>query len=351
MKRFISFLLILIWAVPVFGEDLPEGVFPWGIFSDYRENSAERDSMRDTLGLNLVFLAWKDRTSSQIVEFMNDDMVVYPDRGPVINQSDTNYFVYAEAHYSKIFANDDSSQVRFYERNSYGSDTLYGFFPCTTIAVNETLLVLGNLWIKQEESNSGLGQNPILYKLALSMKIDTTGVSADDKVLIIYVENCGNDSGYQATTIDTFYMTGADFTSNEPDTINLSGDYIRGDSAYTGFEIYSTCRTEVYFEFLKIYCSEGAYLIDAHGRDNGIMQSAATLFGGEYVAGWHMSDEPFYDNFLPLRYIDSLIMEATSGDMPRAVTDWSITSAGEYTRDFIQSRRPGSESRPRRDLQ
>jgi hypothetical protein len=186
------------------------------------------------------------------------------------------------------------------------------------------------------------------------MRIDTDDVSASDTVAFLVTLNWDLDVTHDTSIIDTLFITAGQFSDEIPDTLTLAY-YNRGGKAYTGFEIYSTCKTEVYFEFLKIYCIEGKNLIDDRIYNTQIMQSAATLFGGENVAGWHMSDEPFYDNFLPMRYIDSLIIHTSDSlgfdDVARAVTDWSIASAGEYTRDFIQSRRPDSESRPLRDLQ
>ncbi len=139
MRKFISFLLILFWTVPVFAEDLPDTVFPWGAYSNYRFSESERDEMRDTLGLNIINLAWDSRDNQDVIDFMNDGFFVYPNQGPIIDPSQTNYFKFAEAHYSIIYTNDDSSQYRFYHRNSYGSDPLYGFFPYEYVA-SDTLL-------------------------------------------------------------------------------------------------------------------------------------------------------------------------------------------------------------------
>ena len=336
MRRFVCLISVLFLTAPLFAEDLPDSVFPWGAYSKHRPET-ERDEMRDTLGLNFINLAWDSRIDQKVIDFMNDGFFVYPNHGPIVDGTNENYFKYAEAHYSIIYANDDTSQYRFHYRNSYGSDPLYGFFPYEHVAADTMVVVLDTLWMKQEFGNSVLGQDTIRYNRRLHMRIDTTGVQSSDTVAILITYN-SKKGGTNRIFMDSMSITAGQFTDNTPVLVNC-GSYTRGTvHDRTSFAIVSTCKTEVYFDYLKIHCPEGANLIDDGNYDIGIKLSAATLFNGENVSGWYMADEPLYDQFRPMAYIDSLIIYTSDSldfaDTARVVTAWSI-NVGNVTRDFI----------------
>lgn len=340
MRRFICLLLVSFWSVPILAEDLPDSVFPWGAYSNHRPE-AERDEMRDTLGFNFINLAWDTRDDQDVIDFMSDGFFVYPNQGPIVDETQTNYFMYAEAHYSIISANDDSSQYRFHYRNSYGSDPLYGFFPYEYVASDTTVVVLDTLWMKQEYINTLLRPNATVYYRVLHMRIDPTGVAPDTVVAILITYNC-DEGGVNRTPMDSVFMTAGQFSDNTPVLVNC-GSYVRGSKSRTSFAIVSTCKTEVYFDYLKIFCTDGEDLIDLGAYNTKIKQSAASLFAGENVAGWYLADEPVYDQFRPMAYIDSLIMDITDvldwPDTARVVTLWSIP-VGNVTEDFISITQP-----------
>ena len=68
-------------------------------------------------------------------------------------------------------------------------------------------------------------------------------------------------------------------------------------------------------------------MIDDHQRDVDIQLSALHQFNGHYAAGWYMADDAYPGNFLPMRYIDSLIIVAAQeshiDDVPRVVTNFN----------------------------
>jgi hypothetical protein len=340
MRKFICLLSVLFLSGPLLAEDLPDSLFPWGAYSKDSLDASERDEMRDSLGFNIINLAWDTRDNQYVIDFMNDGFFVYPNVGPKLPGDPTNYFKYAEAHYSIIPANDDSSQYRFHYRNSYGSDPLYGFFPYEYTAPDTTVVVLDILWMMQQEKNAALGQDPITYYRKLRMRIDRTGVPAADTVAILITYNC-EEGGGNRTPMDSVFITAGEFSDSSPVTVSC-GDYTRGDDR-TGFGIVSTCKTEVYFDYLKIYCAEGEQLIDLGRYNTKIKQSAATLFGGENVAGWYLADEPVYDQFRPMAHIDSLIMFITGllnwPDTARVVTAWNKAFLN-LTGDFINIAKP-----------
>jgi hypothetical protein len=341
LRKLIFILFVTIWSVPVFAEDLPDTVFPWGAYSDRRPDGTERDEMRDTLGLNFINLAWDTRNPQDVIDFMNDDFYVYPNHGPIIDPSQENYYKFAEAHYSIIYANDDSSQCRFHYRNSYGSDPLYGFFPFEYVESDTPIVVLDTLWMKQEYINTVLDTLPIAYNRRLHMRIDNTGVQSTDTVAILITYNC-KYGGEEATPMDSVFITGSEFSDNTPVLINC-GFFNRGSKDRTSFAILTTCKTEVYFDYLKIFDVYGKDLIDDGDYDTEIMLSAANLFSGENASGWYLADEPVYDQFRPMAYIDSLIIFKTDelewSDTARVVTAWNKTYLN-LTADFINITHP-----------
>jgi len=341
MRKFVCIIAVLFLTAPLLAEDLPDSVFPWGAYSKHRPE-AERDEMRDTLGLSFINLAWDSRINQKVIDFMDDGFFVYPNQGPIVDGTNENYFKYAEAHYSIIYANDDTSQYRFHYRNSYGSDPIYGFFPYEYVASDTTVVVLDTLWMKQEFSNSVLGQDTIRYNRRLHMRIDTTGVPADTIVAVLFTYNC-KKGGTNRILMDSVTITAGQFADNTPVLVNC-GSYTRGTvHDRTSFTIVSTCKTEVYFDYLKIYCPDGEDLIDDGDYDIGIKLSAATLFSGENVSGWYMADEPLYDQFRPMAYIDNLIKVKTDTlgwpDTARVVTSWN-KAVLNLTGDFINIAKP-----------
>lgn len=342
MRRVICMLLVLSLAVPLLAEDLPDSLFPWGAYSNYRSSPSERDEMRDSLGFNIINLAWDSRDDDHVIELMNDGFFVYPNAGPIIDEADTNYFRYAEAHYSIISAIDESSQYRFYYKDSTGFYSWDGFFAYEYVASDTTVVVLDTLWMKQEKIGVLDYPDATEYNRRLRMRIDRTGVPPDTVVAILFTYNC-KEGDSSRVLIDSVLITAGEFTDNSPVLVNC-GSYIRG-TLYdrTSFTILSTCKTEVYFDYLKIFCTDGAELIDQGLHDEEIMQSAATLFDGKNVAGWYMVDEPLYDQFRPMAYIDSLIMFITDflywPDTARVVTAWN-RAALNLTGDFINIAKP-----------
>ncbi len=339
MRRLMCLFLVLLWAGPLFAEDLPDSLFPWGAYSNYRPDT-ERDEMRNSLRFNIINLAWDSHDDDDVIELMNDGFFVYPNSGPIIDE--INYFRYAEAHYSIISANDDTSQYRFHYRNSYGPDPPDGFFPYEYVDSDTPIVVLDTLWMKQEYKNPLFGPDPTVYNRRLRMRIDPTGVPPADTVAILVTYDC-DELGVNRTPMDSVFITAGQFSDSTPAVVNC-GDYTRGGKSRTSFGIVSTCKTEVYFDYLKIFCAEGEQLIDVGFYDDKIKESAATLFGGENVAGWYMADEPVYDQFRPMAHIDSLIMIATRDDLDwpdtaRVVTAWSLAVLN-LTGDFINIAKP-----------
>jgi hypothetical protein len=335
-------LLILSFAMSS-AEDLPDSVFPWGVYcGTVISSGAEHDYMRDSLGINWINLAWDSWQNSFIEGLMADGFYVYPNRLPNIGDG-VNYVKYAYTRYSVISAWDDSSQYRFYIRNSIGNDELYGFFPYEdTIAESGYEIVLDSLWMKQEPKyRGGFGDPPVEFRRAICMRIDTAGVADDDIVAMLVTDEC-NYTGGDRTNIDTVYIMGSSFNSPAPETLEC-GFYTKTTAERrTYFRILSACETEVYFDFLKIYCPNAKILIDDHDIDNQLKSAVSTLFNDEPVAGWFLSDEPIYGQFRPMRYIDSLIQftaDSLGMDTARVFVAWA-TEVGNVIYDFIDIVQP-----------
>jgi len=318
----IGLILLIVFSGTVYSEDLPDTVFPWGVYSArFSDESGERDSMHTVLGFNLVNLAWL-RIDADIIAFMDDDMVVYPNASPKLNPPDdiTNYFKYAEAFYTLVEAEDEDLTVRFrYHHPGGGTDDGFWFYE-----VQSEDTILDNLaWYHSKYNKVLDSSNPAIYHRSIRMKIDEFSGNPLDTTDILAILYC--DMG--AYGIDTTSILASEFYDGSGgfiDTaliIDCDEFTIDADRSVT-YTLYSTGEAKLYIDYIKVPDQYGIDLIDVGYWDEKLIESAYYPFNHKRVAGWYLADEPHYEQFRSLAYIDNLIQahDPSEVDIPRVVT-------------------------------
>jgi len=338
---FIAGIVLLIFSGIICAEDLPDTVFPWGVYVASGIPDSQKDSMETELGLNVINLAW-NRIDGSVTPYMNRGMVVYPNAGPIIDEEEENYFRYAEAFYTLIEAEDDELYFRF--RAKVGSpDGDYWYYGSQT----DTVILDNLVWYHRKYNKAINDTLATEYFPSINMKIaqfliGDDSLEATDTLALLFRDI----SGYG---IDTSYITASSFYDSEEDTFYTDpvivecNEFTLDKNRSVSYSIYSTGEAKLYIDYFKVPDQYGVRLIDNKEFDEELIESAIYTFNHKRAAGWYMACEPYSEQFMSLGYIDGLIKDHSGGDdIPRVVTAFNRTggtnnpSYPNLTPDFIE---------------
>ena len=351
MKTLIFSIILIILTVfssIAFADDLPDTVFPWGAYSTHRD-LAERDTLRDILGFNVIYLNIhadddSNRICEKIEENHDDGMKVFP--GRYLSDSSgysNNILKYCDARYVQIEAEDIESEVRFTYHDGHQE---------------------GDYWVHQGDSNDdhivyGLAfhqENSIYYKSAwrIMIEIDTANVPEPEDTIADYKVIIADAEPDPDTNIYLVYpITAGMFSDGQGGYVDTAiviyfdpyrRDIIAGDPyGKTNFKIKSRDSTiTFYLDWFKVRDDRGERLIENHEFDDNILAMAGSAWAESYVAGWYLRDEPVYEHYRAYRHYDSLFQYTSQTQ--RAVTIFltsdTVGSPQQMIKDFLKISQP-----------
>ena len=243
---------------------------------------------------------------------------------------------YAWSHYVIVEAENDTSDVRFQWK--YGDGGNQGDY---WVVGPEDGVILDNLkYNSLRKLPDRYGGGYVDYTPALNFKVGNDDTSGIDTVGYLLIEAISS----WMLAFDTLaeYPIVGDFTPGQ-DTLYIFTEFSFEDHPYVSkpvFSIKSSNYCSLYVDYIKVYDEWGIELIEENEYNDDILafvDPATNTWVDSCVISWYLHDEPHYDQFMPFRYIDSLIYANTS---IRSTTYYSNSVAKIGYKDFIDIAQP-----------
>lgn len=285
--------------------EMPFGVhFQSDEVRDYSANQI--DTLRSILGFNAINPHKDNMTNfgSSMESFSSDSLKSYP------WVDDQDYWKWSHSVYAKMRAADNNSEVGFkYKYSGAGANTVDNWYRIPPVDT----IVLDGLSFGCDKDYQAGGTGHINYNPQLFMKINRT--LGDSGQIAGYLNvYWGNFWGNLYRGLLASYPVYVDsFSSGLARWYSwnnfFTDEYPDGENMLT-FQLESAGVCTLWVDTLKIYDFYGKRLIEEGYYDAQILASVDTSTHGwvsNSVSAWYINDEPPYGNFLPVRYVDSLI--------------------------------------------